>query len=61
MTVMQAELYDALKSAGADEDKARQASIVSGSMKTDLITLKVMVGLDLALTVTILGFIFNLK
>jgi hypothetical protein len=58
MTTMITELYDALKGAGADEEKARKAAETVASyenrlVETDLAILKWMVGLNLAGTVAL--------
>ena len=58
---MIAELYDALKSAGAPDDQARKAAeVVAGyenrfaRIETDLTLLKWMVGFNLAITIGVL-------
>jgi len=60
MTTMITELYDALKDAGADEEKARKAAETMASyenrfakVETDLAILKWMVGFNLAGTVAL--------
>ena len=57
MTMMITELYDALKDAGAAEDKARKAAETVAAyenrfsrIETDLTVLKWMVGFNLAAT-----------
>jgi hypothetical protein len=61
MTTMITELYDALKDAGAAEDKARKAAETVAAyenrfsrLETDLTVLKWMVGFNLAATLGIL-------
>ncbi len=61
MTTMITELYDALKDADADEEKARKAAETVASyqnrfakIETDLGTLKWMVGFNLAGTVALI-------
>jgi hypothetical protein len=61
MTTMITELYDALKDAGANEDKARKAAETVtayenrfAKIETDLGILKWMVGFNLAATVALL-------
>jgi hypothetical protein len=60
MTTMITELYDALKDAGADEEKARKAAETVAAyenrfakIETDLAILKWMVGFNLAGTVAL--------
>ena len=60
MTTMITELYDALKDAGADENKARKAAETVAAyenrfarIETDLAILKWMVGFNLAGTVAL--------
>lgn len=61
MTTMITELYDALKDAGANEDKARKAAetVVAdesrfSKIETDVGLLKWMVGFNLAATVALI-------
>lgn len=61
MTTMITELYDALKDAGAGEEKARKAAETVaayenrfGKIETDLAVLKWMVGFNLAGTVALI-------
>ena len=65
MAVMMGDLYDALRSAGAEDDKARKAaSEVAGfenrlaSLDSRVSVLTWMVGFNLAMTVAILGKLF---
>ena len=69
MSTMISEVYDALKEAGASEEKARKAAeaiaeaIASyenrfARLESDLTLLKWMVGFNLALTVAILWRVF---
>jgi hypothetical protein len=60
MTTMITELYDALKDAGADEEKARKAAETVAAyenrfakIETDLAILKWMIGFNLAGTVAL--------
>jgi hypothetical protein len=60
MATMIAELYNALKAAGAPDDQARKAAeVVAGyenrfsRIETDLTLLKWMVGVNLAMTIAI--------
>ena len=66
MSMMISELYDALKSAGADEEKARQAASAVAAwedrfnkVETELLLLKWMVGFNLAFTCAILWKVFS--
>ena len=68
MTTMITELYDALKDAGAAEDKARKAAETVAAyenrfsrIETDLTVLKWMVGFNLAATLGILMMLFRLQ
>jgi hypothetical protein len=61
MTTMITELYDALKNAGAEEDKARRAAETVAAyenrfakIETDLGILKWMVGFNLAASVALI-------
>jgi hypothetical protein len=61
MTTMITELYDALKDAGADEDKARKAAETVAAyenrfakLDTDIAIVKWMVGFNLAATVALI-------
>ena len=65
MTTMITELYDALKDAGAAEDKARKAAETVaayenrfGKIETDLAVLKWMVGTNVVLTVAVFVKLF---
>jgi len=60
MTTMITELYDALKDAGADEEKARKAAETVApyenrfaKIETDLAILRWMVGFNLAATIAL--------
>jgi hypothetical protein len=62
MTTMITELYDALKDAGASEDKARKAAETVAAyenrfakIETDLAVLKWMVGTNLVLTLAVIA------
>jgi hypothetical protein len=66
MATMIAELYDALKSAGAPDDQARKAAeVVPGyenrfaRTETDLTLLKWMVGFNLAITIGVLMLLLH--
>jgi hypothetical protein len=66
MATMIAELYDALKAAGAPDEQARRAAeVVAGyenrfaRIETDLTLLKWMVGFNLALSIGILSFLLR--
>jgi hypothetical protein len=66
MATMIAELYDALKSAGAPDDQARKAAeVVAGyenrfaQTETDLTLLKWMVGFNLAITIGVLMLLLH--
>lgn len=61
MAIMLAELYDALKDAGAPDDSARKAAEAVAAhenrfakIESDLLLLKWMVGFDIAATVGII-------
>ena len=65
MSTMISEVYDALKEAGASEEKARKAAEAIASyenrfarIETDLTLLKWMVGFNLAFTVAVLWKVF---
>ena len=65
MAFMMGNLYDALRSAGADDDKARKAAEEVagfenriGGLASDVALLKWMVGFNLALTVAVVGKLF---
>ncbi len=65
MSTMITEVYDALKSANVDDDKARAAaSALSEQRITDLrskmLILQWMVGSNIALTIFVLGVLFKL-
>lgn len=66
MALMVGSLYDALKAAGVDDDKARKASedVAAydnrvGRVETDLMLLKWMVGTNIAMTVAVLWRVFS--
>jgi hypothetical protein len=66
MVTMIAELYDALKAAGAPDDQARKAAeVVAGyenrfaRLETDLTLLKWMVGFNLAMTIGVLTLLLR--
>jgi hypothetical protein len=66
MTTMIREVYEALKEAGASEEKAAKAAEAIASyesrfnkMETDLALLKWMAGFNLAISVTILFKLFG--
>ena len=66
MSTMISEVYDALKEAGASEEKARKAAEAVASyenrfarMEGDLGVMKWMIGCNLAMTVAILWKIFS--
>jgi hypothetical protein len=66
MSTMIFEVYDALKEAGASEEKARKAAEALAAYEsrfskvdTDLTLLKWMIGFNLALSVAILLKLFN--
>ena len=68
MTTMITELYDALKDAGAAEDKARKAAETVAAyenrfsrIETDLTVLKWMVGFNLAATLGTLMLLLRLQ
>ena len=68
MTTMITELYDALKDAGAAEDKARKAAETVAAyenrfsrIETDLTVLKWMAGFNLAATLGILMMLLRLQ
>jgi hypothetical protein len=65
MALMQTELYDALKSAGADEAKSRDATSAVGShehrivsLDTRMKTFQWMLGINMAMTMAILFKVF---
>jgi hypothetical protein len=65
MALMLAKLYTALREAGADDDKAREAAEEVASFESrlanveaSLMVLKWMVGFNLVLTVAIVGMLF---
>jgi len=65
MTTMIAEVYEAFRSAGAEDDKARAAASAIaeynrdiGEIKSNLALLKWMVGFNLAFTLAILWRVF---
>jgi hypothetical protein len=67
MSVMIAELYDALKEAGASEEKARAAAKTMADYENrfnkidaELQLMKWMIGGCLALSVTVIGLLFNI-
>ena len=64
MTTMIAEVYDALKSAGAEDDKARAAATAIADyqrdiadLKSDVKLIKWIVGFNLAFTVAIVALL----
>ncbi|HSF30288.1 MAG TPA: integrase [Candidatus Tectomicrobia bacterium] len=66
MALMSAELYDALKEAGASEEKARKAAEAVAAfdqrfstIDKDLSVLKWMVGTNIALTITLMWKVFT--
>ncbi len=66
MSTMISEVYDALKEAGASEEKARKAAEAVASyenrfarMESDLTVLKWMVGFNLAITAAVLWKVFS--
>ena len=66
MSTMISEVYDALKEAGASEEKARKAAeaVVScdnrfARIEGDLAVVKWMIGFNLAMTVAVLWRIFS--
>ncbi len=66
MSMMISELYDALKSAGADEDKARDAASAVArfddrfnKIEAEFMLLKWMVAFNLAFTMAVLWKIFS--
>jgi len=65
MPIMLEKLYDALRAANIPDDKARAAAVevaefkdAIAAMRTDLAVLKGMVGINLALTLVVLGKLF---
>ena len=65
MAVMMGNLYDALRSAGAEDEKARKAAEeLAGyenrfsKLEADVGLLKWMVGFNLALTIAVVGKLF---
>jgi hypothetical protein len=66
MSVMLAELYDALKGAGAPEDQARKAAEAVATyenrfarIESDLLLLKWMVGTNTILTLSVLAILLR--
>ena len=66
MSTMISEIYDALKEAGASEEKARKAAEAVATyenrfarIESDLALVKWMIGFNLAMTVAILWKIFS--
>jgi hypothetical protein len=64
MSTMISEVYDALKEAGASEEKARKAAVASyenrfARMEGDLGVVKWMIGFNLAMTVAVLWKVFS--
>jgi hypothetical protein len=66
MATMIAELYDALKAAGAPDDQARKAAeVVAGyenrftRIEIDLTLLKWMVGFNLAMTIAVITLLLR--
>ena len=66
MALMSAGLYDALKEAGASEEKARKAAEAVAAfdqrfnkIENDLSVLKWMVGSNIALTITLMWKVFG--
>ena len=66
MTIMISEAYDALISAGADEEKAREAAKAVAQydkdiaeIKASLMLVKWMVGFNLAFTLAVLWKVFS--
>lgn len=66
LTLMLTELYDALQSAGADEEKSREAASAVGShenritsLDTRVKTLLWMLGINMAMTMAILFKVFS--
>lgn len=66
MATMIAEVYDALMSAGAPEEKARRAAEAVanyenrfGKIETDLTLLKWMMGFNLAMTAGVIAKLFS--
>jgi hypothetical protein len=66
MSTMISEVYDALKEAGASEEKARKAAEALASyenrftrIESDLAVLKWMVGFNMAMTVAVLWKVFS--
>jgi hypothetical protein len=55
------ELYDALKEAGASEEKARKAAeaVAGYEIESDLAVVKWMIGFNLAMTVAVLWKVFS--
>ena len=65
MSTMISEVYDALKEAGASEDKARKAAVASyenrfARIESDLAVVKWMIGFNLAMTVAVLWKVFTI-
>ena len=66
MSTMISEVYDALKEAGASEEKAKAAAQALAnyenrfaSINTDLVPLKWMIGFNLAFTMAVLWKLFS--
>ena len=66
MSTMISEVYDALKEAGASEEKAKAAAQALAnyenrfaSINTDLVLLKWMIGFNLAFTMAVLWKLFS--
>ena len=66
MATMISEVYDALKEAGASEEKARKAAEAIANyenrfarIETDLSVLKGMIGFNLAMTTAVLWKVFS--
>ena len=66
MSTMISKVYDALKEAGASEEKARKAAEAVASyenrfarIETDLALLKWMIGFNLAITIAVLWRVFS--
>jgi hypothetical protein len=68
MAMMMGNLYDALKSAGADDEKARRAAEELtayeprfAKLESDVALLKWMVGFNIALTLFVAGLVLRLS
>ena len=59
MAVMMGNLYDALKSAGADDEKARKAAEFA-KVESDIALLKWMVGFNIGLTLLVAGLVLRM-